>query len=1160
MNLNGHDRDMIRTAFLSKLVLLALCGTLSAQSPSYSRQVRPFLAKYCLECHSGDKSKGGLNLESLGTLSKGGDNGPVLLPGKPDASRLVLIVEGKEKRVMPPKSAKQPSSAERAVLRAWVAAGAKADAVVASVEAPAVRPTTPAVAQVACLAYAPDGKTLAAGGHGEVLLIDLPSGDVRGKLPGQTGTVTALAYRPDGAALAVASGVAGTSGLIRILPTAASQPLVTLAGHKDLLHALAWSPDGRLLASAGYDTLIQLWDSATGKRLRTLKDHSDTVYGLAFSPDGKLLASAAADRAVKVWDVASGARLYTLSEATDWLYAVAWSQNGKHLAAAGVDRSIRVWEATAKGGKLVHSVFGHEAPVTRLVYAGDGKKLFSLSEDRRAKAWDAARMVEQKVYPAQSETPLALAVRPDQKQLALGRYDGVVVLLDADTGKVQSQPLPEKPKPPLVTKLVPASAKRGATLRVRCEGKHLDDVAGAAFDRAGITAKLVPLEKKDGALELDVHIPAETPAGSYQLTLKNKAGASKPLAFIVDYFAAISERETNDSPSAGQSLAVPATIVGALGRAGDIDYFRFEAKTGQQVGIHAFVPGAKFEPTLRVLGPDGETAAESDSGFLGFTCAKAGTYVLGIRDRTYRGGADMTYRLSVGDIPIVTSVYPPGWQRGSERLVYLDGVYLPNRAVKVKVPADAEPGSRVLVPLGTPNEQPLGKPQIVVGEFPETVHSDGAMDHRIAVPGTANGVIARAGDTQTWQFGAKKGQRLIVEVNARRFGSPLDSYIEILDAAGQPVPRATLRCQARVYVTFRDHDSADTGIRLESWNELDVNDYMWVNHELLRIRQLPKNPDDNCQFVATSGQRTGFLDTTPTHVCLGMPMYKVSIHPPGAKFSPNGLPLFALTYRNDDGGPGYGKDSRLFFDAPADGDYQVRIGDAHRQGSMRHMYRLTLRPPRPNFTVRFEPTKPSVWKGGAIPITVTASRSDGYDGPIDVRVDNLPPGFSAPATSIPAGAENTVFALWAAANATTPEASTKLKLSARATIEGKEIVQEAVGDAPKAVEPGDLVATADQSEIAVKPGAEVRLKVTIERRNGFQGRVPVEVRGLPHGVHVLDIGLNGILITEKETERSFLIRAEPWVEPIEHPIAVVAKREGKNTEHAARSVMLKVVR
>jgi hypothetical protein len=94
--------------------------------------------------------------------------------------------------------------------------------------------------------------------------------------------------------------------------------------------------------------------------------------------------------------------------------------------------------------------------------------------------------------------------------------------------------------------------------------------------------------------------------------------------------------------------------------------------------------------------------------------------------------------------------------------------------------------------------------------------------------------------------------------------------------------------------------------------------------------------------------------------------------------------------------------------------------------------------------------------------------------------------------------------------------------------------------------------------VTVKPGGEVRLTVAIERRNGFAGRVPLEVRGLPHGVRVLDIGLNGILITEKESRRTIVIYCEPWVKPTEHPFVVLSRREGTNVEHAAGSVLLKV--
>jgi hypothetical protein len=293
---------------------------------------------------------------------------------------------------------------------------------------------------------------------------------------------------------------------------------------------------------------------------------------------------------------------------------------------------------------------------------------------------------------------------------------------------------------------------------------------------------------------------------------------------------------------------------------------------------------------------------------------------------------------------------------------------------------------------------------------------------------------------------------------------------------------------------------------------------------------------------------------------MGQPMYKVAIHPPGTAFPANGLPLVTLPWRNDDGGPGFGKDSRLVFDPPADGIYSVRVLDSRGEGSAAHAYRLTVRQPRPDFQVSFSPTAPVVFKGSAVPVRVSARRVDEFEGEILLKLTGLPPGFEAPETTIPAGENSTAFALWASGEVKLPEKRTPLILEARALVGGKEVVRSAEGGLPGLVESGDLITTTEQAEVTVRPGGEVKLTVKVERRNGFKGRVPLEVQGLPHGVRVLDVGLNGILITEAESVRTFAIYAEPWVEPTTHPFLVFARREGKGGEHAARSVLLRVAR
>jgi WD40 repeat protein len=1148
---------------LCSLILVSLLcparSLLAQQAPGYSKDVRPFLARYCLECHSASIAKGDLDLETFEGLVKGGKGGPVLVPGKPDESRFVLLPEGKSKPPMPPKKAKQPRPDEVAVLRAWVAAGAKNDAGTITVLLPDIKPRRPTAPPIRALAYHPSGKLLAAGAHRDVVLLDLVRDEIVQKLPQEKGEVTAVAFSPDGQRLAVANSRPGSAGEVQLYQVNAqtwqAKPESRLTGHTDVILDLAFHPDGKWLATASYDRTVKIWDLATGRDVRTLRDHSDAVYGLAFSPDGKWLASAAADRAVKVWDVHTGARLYTLGEATDWLYTVAWSRDGSRLAAGGVDKSIRVWQVSAKAGKIVQSVFAHEGAVNRLTYSSDGKTLYSLSEDRTLKAWEAERMVERIVYAKQPEAVLAFAVRPDHQELALGRYDGTVALLEEKTGQVRSEPLPVKPKPPVLSKLTPMAGPRGRKLHIQFEGKYLGDVREVVSSHPGFHGKLLADGKSSDQFQAEIEFPAQTPAGVYKLAVKTPAGQTE-MPFTVDLYPEQIVQGSSDSPRTAGRVTLPATVAGVIARAGGVAFYRFEATSGYQLGAQALtgVIGSKLDPVLQLVDPDGRVVAESSKGLLGYTCPKPGAYALGIRDREYRGGPEMLYRLHMGDIPMVTGVFPLGLQRGTDKEIRVEGVNLGTRYTKMRAPADAVVGSRLPVSLATPTGPALGDARVLVGEFPE-VSAPGTLP----VPGTANGRINEAGATETWRFAAGKGQRLIVEVNARRIGSPLDSTIEILDAKGQPVPRAVLRCVAKTYTVFRDHDSTTSAIRIENWDGFAMNDYAWVGNELIRIFALPKNPDDDCQFYSAGSQRLGYLGTTPTYLSMGQPLYKVTVHPPGTEFAPNGFPVVHLNYRNDDGGPGYGKDSLLFFDPPEDGAYQVRVGDARGEGGSNYAYRLTVRPPQPSFQVSFTPTAPAVWQGSALPVTVSAERLDGFDGPIDIQLENLPPGFSAPRTSIPAGENSTTLALWAELGTKVPSNAPPLKLVARASIAGREVVRSVAGGLPKVMEPGDIATSTEQSEITLEPGHQVFLTAKIDRRHGFKGRVPLDVRGLPHGVYVLDIGLNGILITESNSTRTFAIYAEPWVQPTAHPFVVLARHEGKGTEYAARSVLLKVV-
>jgi len=1168
-----------------KTLACALCIFFAAapkgaagEPPSYAKHIRPLLARYCVECHNAKALKGGLNLETFKALQEGSDKGPVFVPGSPEKSALVTSLEGNSKPAMPPKTAKlHPKAEEVALMRAWVVGGAKDDSNLVKVVIPDIKPRVPASAPVAAVAYHPKRPILALGQHKTLDMVDLTSGAVTSEL--QPGIITALAFNEQGSTLAIAFGEPGASGtvVLRSLEHPDAKAPVPTPLHHDAILDVAFSPDGRFLATASYDTQIKL--SPLLPELgspRILKEHSDAVYAVAFSPDSKLLASCSADRAVKVWDVASGKLLYTLGEATDWLYTLAWSPDGTRLAAGGVDKSIRVYKVGPAGGKISQSVFAHEGPVQKIVYAHDGKIIYSLGQDRVVKAWSTARMVENKTYDRLTDTGLCLAARDGA--LAVGRYDGVTQVLDAATGKVLHQwglPSPraglqqvraEIPLqlPPDVAKMVPAAARRGQTVRLTFAGKNLDKVHYLVTTQEGITSKIVTATAT--TVEADIVLPPFTPAGVYEVHLRGSTGVSKAQSLIVDLFPEVRAQDGGRSPGTGQLLKLPASVIGNLHKAGDVDFYRFHVASGQQLGVQVLtkVVGSKIDPYLQLTDEHGNVVAEATEGFLGYTFAAGGVYALGVRDRDLRGGANMHYRLHVGEIPVVTALFPLGQERGTQADISVKGVFLGADKVRVQVPASAAVGSKIRVPVPSAHGSPLGNQEVVVGEFPETlavVQTADAHPSRmgvIPVPGTANGTLLQPGQKDDWRFTARQGQRLVLETNARRLGSSLDSILEVLDSGGNPVPRAVLRCQAKTFVTFRDHDSASPNVRIEAWGEMDVNDWIYVGGELIKIVALPTHPDADCIFFSANGKRHAYLDTTPTHHSMNEPMYKVTLHPPGTIFPPNGYPVFALPYRNDDGGPGYGRDSRILFDPPADGDYLVRVSDARGQGGQTYSYRLTVRAPRPSFTVRFTPTSPLIFRGGAVPVQIAADRLDGYEGPINVRFEDLPPGFSAPATTIEAGQTSTSLALYADEGAKTPARPQPLRLSAHAVIDGEKIVKEATGAAPKTMDPGDIVTFTEEGAVTIAPGRQAKLTVHIERRHGFVGRVPLEVRGLPHGVRVLDIGLNGILVNENEVRRTVVLYAEPWVEASSHPLVILAKREGKNTEHAAKSVLLTV--
>lgn len=761
--------------------------------------------------------------------------------------------------------------------------------------------------------------------------------------------------------------------------------------------------------------------------------------------------------------------------------------------------------------------------------------------------------------------------------------------------------------PPTIRTVAPLGIARGTTVEMTVEGFNLAGATAIYFSEPGVTGTIEGIKElpdlpdirlgSNGTLStidlgplpprnqvtVSIDVSPEAKVGAVGFRLQTPLGTSPEGRFLIEpYYGETADSEPNNDIENATEALLPTVLTGTISKPGDVDYFKIEAKAGEQIIFDngAMLIGSTLQPVVSIYdsgqnliheyGADGG----KDAQMFQQTFDKAGTYYIGVADFLQSGKSTNFYRILVGHFPVVSSVYPLGLQEGKTREIALSGFDLGSG--KLSVLGKASPGEEDAIVMWpkTAHGFAFNKIKLAVGHEPE-VDSSGtnttvATAQAVTLPLTINGRIGAPAKDGTptanyYRFHATKGQKLVLDVNARRLGSDLDSVLDVLTLKGEPIERATVRAVLETSTTLSERDSVTRGIRLLSPSGLDVGDYLMIGGEIIRIEEMPRGPDSDTFFDAFEGQRIAYFDTTTEAHAIDKPVYKVRIYPPGKKFAPNGLPLVHLYYRNDDGGPGYGKDSRVHFTAPADGDYLVRLRDVRGLGGDTYSYRLTLRSPVPDFRLAAEPTNPNVPAGGCIPIEVTASRMDDFDGPIQVSLQNLPPGIHATSGTIAPGQVSTTLLLSADATAKL-ERAVPLKAVGEAKVGTRLLTRMADPDdtlklislMPKS----DIMVTAETKEVDLEPGGKAQITVDIARQNGFGGRVPIEVLNLPPRVKVANIGLNGVLVTEDQSRRSFTVEALPQAEPLEQKIYVGGRVETRskqaNTYTAPQAILLRV--
>jgi hypothetical protein len=443
-------------------------------APTYEKDIKPLFAKRCTVCHRVSKRSmldlsGGLALDSLEGILAGSARDKVIVPGKSSDSELVRrLTDPDEDRRMPLQD-KPLSALQLDLVRRWIDSGlpegtAPAAAGTSAVNTPqrirwvrsldvplpcevklaagsldapkggplAVSLRVGPLPAVTALSFRGDGRLLAVGTYGQVVLWDLQEGRPAGSIRAIPGPVHALAFSRDGRRLALGAGLPARSGVARLYTVPDGALLHDFSGHEDVVFALALRPDGSQLATASFDQTVRLWDLGQGGPAGVFRGHSDFVYSVSYTPDGRSLLTGAKDRTIKRLSARTLKEERTYSEHNEEVLALAIHPDGKRFVSAGAEPQIRWWGLASD--KSQASQGGHSGTVHQLAFSGNGRWLISAGSDQTVRLWNGTSGAPAKQLPA-SEWQYAAAISDEGNMAATGGFDGLVRLWDTASGR-----------------------------------------------------------------------------------------------------------------------------------------------------------------------------------------------------------------------------------------------------------------------------------------------------------------------------------------------------------------------------------------------------------------------------------------------------------------------------------------------------------------------------------------------------------------------------------------------------------------------------------------------------------------------------------------------------------------------------------------------------
>ncbi|MGP0070054.1 MAG: c-type cytochrome domain-containing protein, partial [Isosphaeraceae bacterium] len=463
-------------------------AAVSASGPkvSYDKQIRPIFQAQCQGCHQPAKAGGGYVMTAFDRMVKGGESEqPAIVPGKPGDSFLLDKITPQAGKAEMPQDKPPLSAAEIELIGRWVAQGAPDD----TPQTARARydmshpPEYTRLPVIPALAFSPDGTLLAVAGFHEVLLWKADGSELVGRLVGLSERVESLAFSPDGQKLAVTGGRPARMGEVQVWDVAKRKLVLSVPVTYDTVYGASWSPDGTKIAFGCSDNTVRAIDAKSGQQILFMGSHSDWVLDTVFSADGSHLISVGRDMAAKLTEVATQRFVDNITSITPGalkggLTAVARHPKRDEVIIGGSDgepKLYRVFRQTVRvigdDSNLIREFPPLPGRVYSVAVSSDGKRIAagsSLDGTGEIGVYsyefdtgypDNIKAINQKVVTSRSPAEAAalekyhkegvkqiasvkvpqggiyaVAFRPDGKVLAAAGADGVIRLLNPETG------------------------------------------------------------------------------------------------------------------------------------------------------------------------------------------------------------------------------------------------------------------------------------------------------------------------------------------------------------------------------------------------------------------------------------------------------------------------------------------------------------------------------------------------------------------------------------------------------------------------------------------------------------------------------------------------------------------------------------------------------